>query len=138
MLARVEADANVRVVEKFLTALNWHRVDRLVQLTTRDQSIELPDGTAARGRLAVARPIAWVVWRSRGTLRMAPLSVLARGESEVVARTRNSARRGHLTLELDMVLVFTVRDGRVSAIQESVGDLASWTSFWREPRQAPH
>jgi ketosteroid isomerase-like protein len=133
----VEADANVQVVEKFLTAFNRHRLDRLVQLTTRDQSMRLPDGTAAQGRLAVARLIVWVVWRSRGTLRMAPLSVLARGESEVVARTRNSARRGDVTLGLDMVLVFTVREGRVSAIQESVEDLASWRSFWRQPREAP-
>ena len=66
MLAAVGSDESVRIVEQFLAAFNRHRLDRLIRLTTADQSISLPDGTAARGRLATGRLIAWVLWRSRG------------------------------------------------------------------------
>ena len=125
------ADENVQLVERFLTAFNHHRLDRMAGLTTRDQAIQLPDGTAAQGRLRVGRLIAWVIWRSRGTLRMTPLSVSAEGEHEVVARTHNTAKRGKLTLDLEMTLVFSLRDGRVSAIDESVEDLSAWRRFWR-------
>src|SRR5689334_6610399 len=75
MLACVGGEANVAVVERFLGAFNGHRLDRLLRLTTANQSVQLPDGTTARGRLPVAKLIAWVLWRSRGTLRMAALSV---------------------------------------------------------------
>jgi SnoaL-like protein len=119
------------VVERFLAAFNHHRLDRMVRLTTSDQAIQLPDGTAAQGRLSVARLIAWVIWRSRGTLRMTPRSVLAQGEYEVLARTRNTAKRGEITLDLEMELAFSLRDGRVSGIHESVEDLSAWNRFWR-------
>ena len=79
----------------------------------------------------IARLIAWVQWRSRGTLRMTPLSVVASGEREVVARTRNTAKRGKATLDLEMTLVFSLNDGRVSSINESVQDLSAWKKFWR-------
>jgi limonene-1,2-epoxide hydrolase len=127
----VGAEANVRVVERFLAAFNDHRLDRMARLTTPDQTIQLPDGTIARGRLQVARLIAWVIWRSRGTLRMKPLSVSAQGDCEVVARTRNTAKRGSLTLDLEMTLVFRLSDSRVAAINESVEDLPAWRTFWR-------
>ena len=62
---------------------------------------------------------------------MTPLSVEARGEREVVARTHNTAKRGKATLDLEMTLVFSLNDGRVSAIDESVEDLSAWKKFWR-------
>ncbi|MFL5869278.1 MAG: nuclear transport factor 2 family protein [Thermoleophilaceae bacterium] len=119
------------MVERFLAAFNHHRLDRMARLTTLDQTIQLPDGTIARGRLRVARLIAWVIWRSRGTLQMTPLSVSAQGECEVVARTHNTAKRGKLTLDLEMTLVFSLRDRRVSAVNETVEDLSAWRRFWR-------
>jgi limonene-1,2-epoxide hydrolase len=47
----VGSDESVRIVEQFLAAFNRHRLDQLIRLTTADQSLRLPDGTAARGRL---------------------------------------------------------------------------------------
>lgn len=131
MLAAVGSDENLRIVEQFLAAFNHHRLDRLIRLTTADQSISLPDGTAAHGRLATGRLIAWVLWRSRGTLRMTPLSICAQGERGVRVRSRNTARRREVTLDLEMGLAFTVDDGRISEVRESVDDLQSWRSFWR-------
>jgi hypothetical protein len=131
MLLRVGAEANIRVVERFLGGFNGRRLDRLIRLTTGNQSVRLPDGTTARGRLQVAKLIAWVLWRSRGTLRMTPLAVDPGGESEVIARTRNTATRGQAKLDLEMTLTFQLRDGRVSALHESVEDLDAWKSFWR-------
>ena len=125
------SDADVRIVEQFLADFNRHRLMRLIRLTRADLSIQLPDGTTAQGRLATGRLIAWVLRCSRGTLRMTPLSVAADGDGEVIARTHNAARRGKSKLALEMVLVFTVRDGRISAIRESVEDLAAWNLFWR-------
>ena len=125
------SDENVRIVQQFLAAFNRHRLDPLIRLTTADQSLSLPDGTAARERLATGRLIAWVLWRSRGTLRMTPLSVRAQSEREVWVRTRNTARRNDTTLDLEMTLTFTVDHGRISAIREAVDDLQGWMSFWR-------
>ncbi|HEY2435642.1 MAG TPA: hypothetical protein VGH93_00575, partial [Solirubrobacteraceae bacterium] len=56
---------------------------------------------------------------------------------EVLARTRNTARRGKATLDLEMTLVFRLRDGRVSAIHESVDDLSAWKEFGAEGCSAP-
>lgn len=131
MLGAVGSDEDIAVVGRFLTAFNRRHLHRLMRLTTPDQSISLPDGTHAQGRLATGRLIAWVLWRSRGTLQMTPLSVRAQGEHEVLARTRNTARRGDARLDLEMALVFSVDNGRISAICESVDDLQSWRSFWR-------
>lgn len=109
MLAAVVGEANVRIVEQFLSAFNRYRLDRLIRLTRANQSISLPDGKVARGRLATGRLIAWILWRSRGTLRMTPLSVRGQGGSEVWVRTRNTATtRGDVTLDLEMALIFSV------------------------------
>jgi limonene-1,2-epoxide hydrolase len=131
MLVAVVGHEKVRTVEQFLVAFNHRRLDRLIRLTTADQSIRLPDGTVARGRLATGRLIAWILWRSRGTLRITPLTVQAHEQREVWVRSRNTARRGDVTLDLEMALIFSMDHDRISAIRESVHDLESWTSFWR-------
>ena len=66
-----------------------------------------------------------------GTLRAAPLSVMADGEGHVAVLVRFSASRPDArTIDDSQVVVVTVADGRVRAIEQFVGDPAAVATFW--------
>jgi hypothetical protein len=125
----VSAGGDEAVVRRWLAAVG--RDPRALRLATRDLTIVQPDGRTARGRLRCTLMAAQVGWRSRGTLRMEPQSVEVLAPGRVRARTRNTARAGARTLDLEMTLDFELRDGRIASMTESVDEMDAWRAFWR-------
>jgi ketosteroid isomerase-like protein len=68
---------------------------------------------------------------SAGTLHAEPHSVMADGEGHVAVLVRLSASRPDgRTMDGRQVLLVTVEDGRVRAIEQFVGDPAAVAAFW--------
>jgi ketosteroid isomerase-like protein len=67
--------------------------------------------------------------RSGGTL-VVTLDDVVGGDNHTVALNRNQATRGANTLEQNAVIVFQLRDGRVSEARQFFDDTASNDKFW--------
>jgi ketosteroid isomerase-like protein len=66
-----------------------------------------------------------------GTLRAEPQSVMTDGEGHVAVLVRLAASRPDgRTVDGPQVLLVTVEDGRVRAIEQFVGDPAAVAAFW--------
>jgi ketosteroid isomerase-like protein len=66
-----------------------------------------------------------------GTLHAEPQTVLADGQGHVAVPLRLSARRPDgRTIDDPQVVLVTVQDGRVRAIEQFVGDPAAVAAFW--------
>jgi hypothetical protein len=52
------------------------------------------------------------------------------GDTHTVAMNRNHATRGSETLQQDAVIVFVLRDGRVSEARQFFDDTARNDAFW--------
>jgi len=119
------------VVRRWLAAVG--RDPRALRLATPDLRIVQPDGRSAQGLMRCTLMALRVGLRSRGTLRMEPLSIEVLAPGHVRARTRNTARAGARRLDIEMTLDFELRDGRIAAMTESVGagHMDAWRAFWR-------
>jgi hypothetical protein len=118
-------------VERWLAAFAERRPLAGWRMAWPDLELRLPDGSEHRGRATVARVLGGIMWRSRGTLRMDPVSIDDVGGGRLVARTHNTARRAGERLDLEMEIEYLVRDGRMARIEERVEDMDAWLRFWR-------
>lgn len=124
-------NADEALVRRWLAAVG--RDPRALRLAAPDLRIVQPDGRQACGRGRCVLMAAGIGLRSRGTLRMEPLSVETLAPGRLRARTRNRARAGRRALDIEMTLDFVVREGRVAEMRESVSprDEPAWRAFWR-------
>lgn len=119
------------LVLRWLAAVG--RDPRALRLATPDLRIVQPDGREARGRRRCMLMAVGVAARSRGTLRMEPLSVETLAPGRLRARTRNTAGAGGRTLDIEMTVDFVLREGRIAEMRESVSAAhqPAWRAFWR-------
>lgn len=88
-------------------------------------------GGIHRGADAVVAYLTESALVTAGTLHAEPLSVLADGQGHVAVPLRLSASRPDgRTMDGPQVVLATVDDGRVRAIEQFVGDPAAVAAFW--------
>jgi hypothetical protein len=67
---------------------------------------------------------------SDGTVAVELLEVTAQGDDKVVAKHRNTAKRGDKTIEALDTIEFTIEDGKISRLDETTEDQAATDAFW--------
>jgi ketosteroid isomerase-like protein len=82
-----------------------------------------------KGRDAILAFFGELMTLSNGTLKVTVQDVVA-GPEHTIGLQRNYAERNNRTDDQDAVLVFTIRDGRVTAVQEFFEDTARNDHFW--------
>jgi ketosteroid isomerase-like protein len=88
-------------------------------------------GGIHRGADAVVAYLTESALVTAGTLHAEPQSVMADGQGHVAVPLRLSASRPDgRTIDDPQVVLVTVQDGRVRAIEQFVGDPAAVTAFW--------
>jgi len=88
-------------------------------------------GGIHRGADAVAAYLTESALVTAGTLHAEPQSVMADGQGHVAVPLRLSASRPDgRTIDDPQVVLVTVQDGRVRAIEQFVGDPAAVAAFW--------
>ena len=88
-------------------------------------------GGIHRGAEAVIAYLTEPALLTAGTLDAAPQSVLAGGQGQVAVRVRlRASRPDGRTMDGPQVVLVTVEDGRVRAIEQFAGDPAAVAAFW--------
>ena len=88
-------------------------------------------GGIHRGADAIIAYLTESALLTAGTLHAEPRSVMADGEGHVAVLVQLSASRPDgRTMDGPQVLLVTVEDGRVRAIEQFVGDPAAVATFW--------
>ena len=83
------------------------------------------------GKVCYARSSEDTAQVTAGTLHAEPQSVLADGHGQVAVPLRFSASRPDgRTMDGSQVVLVTVDDGRIRAIEQFVGDPAAVAAFW--------
>ncbi len=128
------ADENAAIIRRGYEAFNSGRhgdahrnLRRETPCGTRPGGARWPANTRAATRLS---PIS-AGWdrRQEGTFR-AELQHLLADDQRVVGIQRNSAERDGKHLDVDVCLVFQLKDGRVTEGGEHYRDLYAWDEFW--------
>jgi len=84
---------------------------------------------AKQGREAIMSFFGELMTRSGGTLKVTLQDVIG-GDAHTIGLNGNHAERNNKVLDQDAVLVFQVRDGRVSEVREFFEDTAANDEFW--------
>ncbi|HEY8827791.1 MAG TPA: nuclear transport factor 2 family protein [Jatrophihabitantaceae bacterium] len=84
---------------------------------------------AKKGREAIMSFFGELMTRSGGTLKVTLQDVIG-GDAHTIGLNGNHAERNNKVLDQDAVLVFQVRDGRVSEVREFFEDTAATDEFW--------
>ena len=84
---------------------------------------------AKQGREAIMSFFGELMTRSGGTLKVTLQDVIG-GDAYTIGLNGNHAERNNKVLDQDAVLVFQVRDGRVSEVREFFEDTAATDEFW--------
>ena len=88
-------------------------------------------GGIHRGANAVVAYLTELALVTAGTLHAEPQSVLADGQGHVAVPLRLSASRPDgRTMDGPQVVLVTVDDGRIRAIEQYIGDPAAVAAFW--------
>jgi ketosteroid isomerase-like protein len=88
-------------------------------------------GGIYRGADAIIAYLTESALLTAGTLHVEPQQVMADGEGHVAVRVRLSASRpDRRTMDGPQVVLVTVEGGRVSVVEQFVGDPAAVAAFW--------
>jgi len=82
-----------------------------------------------QGREAIMGFFGELMTRSGGTLKVTMQDVIG-GEDHTIGLNANHAERNNKVLDQDSVLVFHLRDGRVSEVKQFFEDTAATDEFW--------
>jgi ketosteroid isomerase-like protein len=131
-MAGMGATENADRIRQGYAAFNRGDVDALVDLFAEDLVWHFP-GTSKLagdhvGRDACLAMLGEYSAASGGTLRADLVDVMASDE-HVTGWARDTAEAGGRTLDTDSVVVFTMRDGKVTEARHLVGDPASLDAF---------
>ena len=123
---------NAQRIRDGYAAFNRGDIDALVDLFAEDIVWHFP-GTSSlsgdhAGRDATLQTLGGYGAASGGTLRANLVDVMANGDN-VTGWARDTATRDGRTLDVNSVVVFTFRDGKVSEARHFVDDQASLDAF---------
>ena len=88
-----------------------------------------PMSGSKEGRDAILAYFGEIMTGSAGTATVTVLDVIG-GQEHTIGLHHNHAERNNVVNDQDAVLVFTIRDGRVTEVQEFHQDTASSDQFW--------
>jgi ketosteroid isomerase-like protein len=127
------ATDDVEVVRRGYAAFSAGDMATLNELFTDDAVWHVPGtGTLSgskQGRDAILSFFGQLMSQSGGTLKVM-LDDVVGGDDHTVAMSRNQAARDTRTLDQQAVIVFTLRDGRVTEARQFFDDTALNDAFW--------
>lgn len=124
---------NVDLVRRGYEAFNAGDMDTLRELFAED-AVWLAPGNGAlsgrkEGREAILAYFQELGTRSEGQLKATPQDIID-GENYTVALQHNQAETGGKSLDMDGVIAFKVRDGKITEGREFYVDTAQGDAFW--------
>lgn len=124
---------NADLVRRGYAAFSAGDMETLTELFAEDAVWYAPGSSPIsgekKGRDAILAFFGELMTLSNGTLKVTVQDVVA-GPEHTIGLQRNYAERNNRTDDQDAVLVFTIRDGRVTAVQEFFEDTARNDHFW--------
>jgi hypothetical protein len=124
---------DVEVIRRGYAAFSAGDMATLNELFTEDAVWHVPGSGALsgtkEGRDGILSFFGELMSRSEGTLTVT-LDDVVGGDTHTVAMNRNQATRGSETLQQDAVIVFVLRDGRVSEARQFFDDTTRNDAFW--------
>ena len=124
---------NADLVRRGYAAFSAGDMETLTELFAEDAVWYAPGSSPIsgekKGRDAILAFFGELMTLSNGTLKVTVQDVVA-GPEHTIGLQRNYAERNNRTDDQDAVLVFTIRDGRVTAVQEFFEDTARDDHFW--------
>jgi ketosteroid isomerase-like protein len=124
---------DVEVIRRGFAAFSAGDMPTLRELFTEDAVWHVPgSGSLAgpkRGRDQILAFFGELMSRSDGTLSLT-LDDVVGGDSHTVSINQNRANRGDQSLQQEAVIVFVLRDGRVSEARQFFDDTARNDAFW--------
>jgi hypothetical protein len=123
---------DVEVIRRGYAAFSAGDMATLNELFTEDAVWHVPGSGALsgtkEGRDGILSFFGELMSRSEGTLTVTLDDV--GGDKHTVAMNRNQASRGGQSLQQDAVIVFVLRDGRVSEARQFFDDTTRNDAFW--------
>ena len=124
---------DAQVIRRGYAAFSAGDMATLTELFTEDAVWHVPgDGPISgpkQGRDAILSFFGELMSRSEGTLTVT-LDDVVGGDHHTVSMDRNQATRGGQSLQQDTVIVFELRDGRVSQARQFFDNTAVGDAFW--------
>jgi hypothetical protein len=124
---------DVEVIRRGYAAFSAGDMATLTELFADDAVWHVPGSGslsgAKRGRDEILSFLGELMTRSGGTL-VVTLDEVVGGDKHTVALNRNRATRGTNSLEQSVVIVFELRDGRVTEARQFFDDTARNDEFW--------
>lgn len=124
---------NADLVRRGYTAFSAGDMATLTEVFAEDAAWKVPGSSRMsgekRGRDAILAFFGELMTASDGTFTVTPKDVIA-GQEHTIGLHHNHAERNNKTDDQDVVLVFTIRDGRVTAVQEFFEDTTASDDFW--------
>jgi len=126
-------DANLDSLRMLYDALAAGDFGTVLGLMSDDVKAHVPGNSPVAGDYDGKEAVGGYVGKlgdlSGGTLRFEPHDVLA-SEGHGVGLVKDLAERGDMTLAMNNVHVWHVRDGVLTEIWVYPGDLRAWDEFW--------
>jgi len=127
------SESDVEVIRRGYAAFSAGDMATLNELFTEDAVWHVPGAGplsgAKEGREGILSFFGELMSRSEGTLTVT-LDDVVGGDHHTVALNRNQATRGSQTLQQNAVVVFQLRDARVSEARQYFDDTARNDAFW--------
>jgi ketosteroid isomerase-like protein len=124
---------NAELVRRGYEAFSAGDMATLNELFTEDAVWHVPGSGdlsgAKQGREAIMAFFGELMSRSGGTVKVTLQDVIG-GADHTIGLNGNHAERDNKVLNQDAVLVFQVRDGRVSEVRQFFEDTAAADEFW--------
>ena len=136
----MSSEENVDIVRRGYAAFSAGELEAFDELFTDDAVWHVPGSGslsgAKNGRDVIVAYFGELMSRSGGTVRVTLQDVIA-GDNHTIGLHHSHAERNGRILDQNAVLVFALRDGRVSEVREFNDDTARNDEFWSEPPAVP-
>ncbi len=124
---------NVELVRRGYEAFNAGDMETLTEIFAEDAVWHVAGNNVLsgtkQGRDAILAYFGELGARSAGTLKVEVRDIVG-GDQHTVGIQHNSAQNNGKSMDLDVTIVFEVRDGKITSGQEFIEDSAKSDEFW--------